>query len=193
MVAVVDHGGSEIFQCDQISCLSIVFHLKLYNFVISSSKCVKSTDWSALVSLTKPISIGLEAYRGCPRISQAGAILDSNSELGSPRQLLLSLLLLAGDIISNPGPQWKFPCVLVGFALNQLCEINEAFSVTTVIDGFIPPAVLLATKLMKPLEPHHVYGYAATFILPTTHLYHVILCWTHLIYLDFILHLQLRL
>ena len=110
MVAVVDHGGSKIFQCDQISCLSIVFHLKLYNFVISSSKCVKSTDWSALVSLTKPISIGLEAYRGCPRINQAGAISDSNSELGSPRQLLLSLLLLAGDIISNPGPQWKFPC-----------------------------------------------------------------------------------
>ena len=71
---------------------------------------------------------------------------------------------------------------LVGFALNLLSEINEAFSVTTVIDAFILAAILLATKLMKPSEPHHVYGYAATFTLPTTHLYHVILCWTHLIY-----------
>lgn len=50
--------------------------------------------------------------------------------------------------------------LLVGFALNQLSEINEAFSVTTGIDGFILVAALLATKLMKPSEPHHVYGYA---------------------------------
>ena len=63
----------------------------------------------ALISLTKPMSIGLKAYRACLRSSQAGAILDSNSELGSPRQLLLSLLLLAGDVSSNPGPQWKSP------------------------------------------------------------------------------------
>ena len=83
--------------------------------------------------------------------------------------------------------------LLVGFALNQLSEINEAFSVTTGIDGFILVAALLATKLMKPSEPHHVYGYAVTVTLPTTHLYHVILCWTHIIHLDFILHLQVRL
>lgn len=81
---------------------------------------------------------------------------------------------------------------LVGFALNLLSEINEAFSVTTVIDAFILAAIPLATKLMKPSEPHHVYGYAATVTLPTTHLYHVILCWTYLIHLDFIHHLQLR-
>lgn len=31
---------------------------------------------------------------------------------------------------------------LVGFALNQLSEVNEAFSVTTVIDGFILVVVL---------------------------------------------------
>ena len=68
---------------------------------------------------------------------------------------------------------------LVGFALNLLSEINEALSVTTVIDAFILAAILLATKLMKPSEPHHVYGYAATVTLPTTHLYHVILCWTY--------------
>ena len=75
---------------------------------------------------------------------------------------------------------------LVGFALNLLSEINEALSVTTVIDAFILAAILLATKL------HHVYGYAATVTLPTTHLYHVILCWTYLIHLDFVHHLQLR-
>ena len=60
------------------------------------------------------------------------------------------------------------------------------------IDAFILAAILLATKLMKPSEPHHVYGYAATVTLPTTHLYYVILCWTYLIHLDFIHHLQLR-
>lgn len=46
---------------------------------------------------------------------------------------------------------------------------------------------------MKPSEPHHVYGYAVTVTLPTTYLYHVILCWTHIIHLDFILYLQIRL
>ena len=45
---------------------------------------------------------------------------------------------------------------------------------TTVIVGFILVAVLLATRLMKPSEPHHVYGYAVSVTLPTTHLYHVI-------------------
>ena len=90
--------------------LSLFFRLKLNNFYITSSININSTDWSTLTNSTRPISIGLAAYRSRPRISQAGAILDSCPELGSPRQLLLSLLLVAGDISINPGPQWKFPC-----------------------------------------------------------------------------------
>ena len=105
-------AGAKFSNAIKFLVVALFFRLKLNNFGISSSKGVQSTDWSALVSLTKPTSIDLKAYRACPRSSQAGAILDSNSELGSPRQLLLSLLLLACDVSSNPGPQWKSPCGL---------------------------------------------------------------------------------
>ena len=62
--------------------LSLFFRLKLNNFYITSSININSTDWSNSFSSTRPISIGLEAYRSRPRISQAGAILDSCPELG---------------------------------------------------------------------------------------------------------------
>ena len=76
-------AGAKFSNAIQFLILALFFRLKFNNFGISSSKCVKPTDWSALINLTRPISIGLEAFRACPGISQAGAISDSNSELSS--------------------------------------------------------------------------------------------------------------
>ena len=98
--------------------LGLFVQLKLKNYEITSALYGKSSDWRILISTTRPILPGSEAYRARSRLSQLGAILsilDSKNNFGSLQdlqQILHCLLLLAGDISLNPGPQWKFPCSL---------------------------------------------------------------------------------
>ena len=52
---------------------------------------------------------GLEAVNLSRRELVRSTIFSTSSK-NTPRRLLLSLLLLSGNIESNPGPQYKYPC-----------------------------------------------------------------------------------
>ena len=70
--------------------LGLFVQLKLKNYEITSALYGKSSDWSILISTTRPILPGSEAYRARSRLSQLGAILsilDSKNNFGSLQDL----------------------------------------------------------------------------------------------------------
>ena len=70
----------------------------------------KFIDFGLNITLASkaPLSVGLETFYRSHREHVKSAILKRVS--ATKMHLLLSLLLLSGDVKLNPGPQFKYPC-----------------------------------------------------------------------------------
>lgn len=62
---------------------------------------------NSVLASTEPFITGLEAFYSYDRFTKESSTSTSSRVF---KRLLLSLLLLAGDIQLNPEPNWKFPC-----------------------------------------------------------------------------------
>ena len=62
---------------------------------------------NSVLANTEPFLTGLEAFYSYDRFTKKSSTSTSSRV---SKRLLLSLLLLGGDIELNPGPNWKFPC-----------------------------------------------------------------------------------
>lgn len=92
----------------------LVCILRLYLLLVISNLCEsqnKSIDFGLNLTLAfkRPIWTGLEAMNRCRRELAPSTIFKSTARNPS-RRLLLSLLLLSGNMELNPGPQYKQPC-----------------------------------------------------------------------------------
>lgn len=70
----------------------------------------KFIDFGLNITLASkaPLSVGLETFNRSHREHVKSAILKRDS--ATKVHLLLSLLLLSGNVELNPGPQFKYPC-----------------------------------------------------------------------------------
>ena len=72
-----------------------------------SVKGIDGFGLNTTLANSEPILIGFEAIYSQNRLNRTSSTCSSLTVI---KRLLLSLLLLGGDIQLNPGPNWRYPC-----------------------------------------------------------------------------------
>ena len=107
---------------------------------------------NSVLASTEPLPTGLEAFYSYDRFTKKSS-KSTNSRVF--KILLLSLLLLGGDIQLNPGPNWKFPC---GSCNKPVKKNQKGSNVITVIYGITQNAAPLEMTRITCLLIHLVLG-----------------------------------
>ena len=88
--------------------LALLFYSKLYFRPTETYNNSQSIEGFNFIQTSTNFQVGLEAFITSHRRSTRVTILNLLHQANS----IYSLLLLSGDISTNPGPTWKFPCGL---------------------------------------------------------------------------------
>ena len=88
--------------------LAVLFYSKLYSKPAETYNNIQSIEGFNFIRTSTNFQVGLDVFITSHRRSTRV----TTSNLSHQANLIYSLLLLSGDISTNPGPTWKFPCGL---------------------------------------------------------------------------------